>query len=336
VSGRSKVADAVIASAILLALAAVLGFATAAEWKRSAALPRSASDLDVPAVFSPHERARLEGLAGNGAEGVPVLCYHYFRPGLTPGRLAAVVGAVFLNLPTISDKDYWTTTVPAFEQQMAYLSERGYQTIGLDELADWMDGKAIIPSRSFVITIDDGDRSFVDHAVPVLRRYGYTATVFLITGQAGDPRWNDLTLVDWETLRELERAGVIRVESHTHRMHDKVRTSGRHVPRALVESRDGWGRVSHASPLGMDLRASRRAIRRELGHQSRFLAWPFGAGSVEADSLAQALGFRRTLTLWPYRNSPPLEGAEAAPPLGRYAITARTSLRAFRVIMGEG
>ncbi|MGH2571503.1 MAG: polysaccharide deacetylase family protein [bacterium] len=330
---RSRVAEVATSIAILLVTGTVIGLSATAHWNRASAVPVERGDLDVPPVFSAHERVILEGVTGG--EGVPVLCYHYFRPGLTVRRLAQVLGAVFLNLPTIADKDYWTTTVPAFERQMAYLAERGFRTIGLDELVDWMDGRGDIPPRSVVITIDDGDRSFVDHAVPVLRRHGYTATVFLITGQAGDPQWNDLDLVDWHTLRELERDGVIRVESHTHQMHSKVRSRGRHVPRFLLEYRDAGGLVSLTSPLGLDLRDSRHSIRRELGHESRFLAWPFGAGSVEVDALARTLGFRRTATLWPYRNSRPEEGSASLRPLGRYAITARTSQRAFQTMMGE-
>jgi peptidoglycan/xylan/chitin deacetylase (PgdA/CDA1 family) len=330
---RPKRSNHLLASVVCFIVSAVLGVGAVAEWNRLDDTPRAQSDLAVPPVFAPDEQVRFASLVNARSEGVPVLCYHYFRPGFTLGRLVRVLGAVFLNLPTIPDKDFWTTTVPTFEQHMRYLHENGYEAIDLGELADWMDGHGSIPRRSVVITIDDGERSFVDYAVPVLRRYGYRATVFMITGRVGERGWNDLEITDWETLRELEREGVIRVESHTHQMHTKVRSRGRHVPRVLMASRDRMGRVSPFSPLGADLLASRRSIERELGHESRFLAWPFGAGSAEVDSLAQSLGFRGVATLWPYRNAPPRADSLAADPLGRFTITARTSLRAFRSMM---
>ncbi len=323
---------------LVLALGLVVGAGASvvlvAEWIATAPTISPESDLATP-LFS-GETLRHDGLAAQEASGVPILCYHYFRPGLTSARMLRVLGAVLLNMPTIPDKEYWTTTVPEFERQMRYLAENGYRTISLDELCDYLEGRAEISPRSVVLTIDDGDRSFVEHAVPVLRRYGFTATVFLLTGRAGGNDWNRLDIVDWETLRRLEEEGVVRVESHTHRMHAKVKAAGEWVPRFLQECRDEEGRVSPSSALGRDLLASRNAIRRHLGHDCRFIAWPFGFGSAEVDSLAQTMGMRRVLTLRPNRNAldhraepEPLDGVN----LGRYTITARTSFRVFRMMV---
>ena len=160
--------------------------------------------------------------------------------------------------------------------------------------------------------------------MPVLRRYGFTATLFMLTGRAGATGWNDLDLVDWETLRVLEEEGVIRVESHTHRMHTKVQVGGQLVPRFVTD----------VAELGRDLETSRAAIRHHLGHDARYLAWPFGYGNAAVDSLARASGMRRVLTLRPHRNLPDFAGDdESLPGLGRYAVTARTSFRVFQLMV---
>lgn len=321
--GRSAVR---LAAALAIVLVTALGLLLAGRWLDTVPTIAPESDLATPAVFT--EDDPLAGkVATQAAAGVPILCYHYFRPGLTPGRFLRVLGAVLLNMPTIPDKEYWTTTAPEFDRQMRYLWERGYRTLRLDEVADLLARGRRIPDRCVVITIDDGDRSFVEHAVPVLRRYGFHATVFLLTGFAGVEGWNDLDLVDWETLRALEAEGVIRVESHTHRMHSKVQRDGDWMPL----------HVADASVVRQDLETSRAAIRRYLGHDSRFLAWPFGYGDGITNSLAHAAGMRCVLTLRPER-------VVAAPPphqgdLGRFAVTARTSFRMFRTMVrpiGEG
>jgi biofilm PGA synthesis lipoprotein PgaB len=232
-----------------------------------------------------------------------------------------VLGAVLLNMPTLPDKEFWTTTVPEFERQMRWLADHGYRTIALEDLVDHLEGRRDIPPRCFVLTIDDGDRSFVEHAVPVLRRYRFTATLFLLTGSAGVSGWNDLDVVDWETLRALEEEGIVRVESHTHELHDKVERDGAWVPRFLADP----------AAVREDLEASRAAVRRHLGHDAQFLAWPFGYGGPEVDSLARAAGMRRVLTLRPERTRADEPAAGRA--LGRYAVTARTSLRLFRLMV---
>jgi peptidoglycan/xylan/chitin deacetylase (PgdA/CDA1 family) len=317
-----------LAAAVVVVFAAGVAAFGWARWSALETTPDPASDLALPSLFSPREVSTLTIVASDSSRGVPVLCYHYFRPGFTAGRLARVLGAVFLNLPTVPDKDFWTTTAPSFDRQMAYLHERGFRTIELEHLVAWQEGRQTIPERSVVITIDDGDRSVVEHAVPVLRKYGYRATLFLITGLAGERSWNDLDLVDWETLRALESEGVLRVESHTHGMHSKVRSGAGQVPRFLVECHGESGAPTLDSPLGHDLRRSREAIARELGRESRFLAWPFGFGSAAVDSLARAAGFERVLTLRPVRNP-----ARPSTAVHRYAITARTSPLAFRTIV---
>jgi peptidoglycan/xylan/chitin deacetylase (PgdA/CDA1 family) len=317
VTRRRSVVGLVAALGVVLGSAVALVFA--GRWLATVPTISDDSDLSVPTLFA-GEKLRYEMLEAEDAAGVPILCYHYFRPGLTPGRFLRVLGAVLLNLPTLPDKEFWTTTVPEFERQMSYLAEHGYRTLRLDELADHLDGRAQLPSRAVVITIDDGDRSFVEYAVPILRRHGFTATVFLLTGVAGESGWNDLDVVDWETLALLEEEGVVRVESHTHRMHTKVERDGKWVPRFLAD----------AASVRLDLETSRAASRDHLGHESRFLAWPFGHSGSAVDSLAHEVGMRRVLTLRPVRNAPDPPIAHG---LGRYAITARTSFRVFRLMV---
>lgn len=300
--------------------------------------PGPASDLDIPRLFVPTDLT-VRDLEREPPTGVPVLCYHYFRTGLTPGRVGRVLGAVLFAMPTLPDKDYWTVSVPEFERQMQWLHDEGYRTIDLDELSDWMEGKAPKPERAVVITIDDGDESIVRLAAPVLRRYGFRATVFLLTGRAGEENWNEVDFATWDELRALERAGVLHVESHTHDMHTKVRLNGELVPRFLVSAVDRSGEVTADSDLAHDLLASRDAIRTHLGHDATYLAWPFGFGEAATDSLAAELGFRRTLTLKPIRNrqdADSVDDDERPDGIGRYAITARTSLRAFRLMVGGG
>jgi peptidoglycan/xylan/chitin deacetylase (PgdA/CDA1 family) len=102
-----------------------------------------------------------------------------------------------------------------FEQQMVYLQQAGYQCLSLGEaVRRWRDGLAQ-PSKSFVLTFDDGYQDLYTNAWPVLERYGFTATVFLVTGRAGhESDWKGQTgpsaapLLSWKEVRELSRLGL--------------------------------------------------------------------------------------------------------------------------------
>jgi peptidoglycan/xylan/chitin deacetylase (PgdA/CDA1 family) len=303
-------------------------------WERRGG-PSPESDLDLPALFSPLRQRSSHSISAE--PGVPVLCYHYFRPGLNAERMMRVLGAVLLNLPTLPDKDFWSVTAPEFERQMRYLRDAGYHAATMDELVAHVEGRALLPERSVVITIDDGDESVASIAAPILARYGQRATLFMLTGFAGVRGWNEIDFLDWEGLRRLDRSGVVRVESHTHRMHTKVRVKGTAVPRFLLECRDETGRVSAASPLGRDLRASRESIEQQLGREGLFLSWPFGFGDPATDSLAASIGYRGIFTLQPARSAAAQDSSRHDPrrTLGRFPVTARTTFPEFRRLVAS-
>ncbi len=73
----------------------------------------------------------------------------------------------------------------AFDAQMAYLASIRAHAISLQHLADAMLYGLPLPPHPFVITFDDGRLSPWTNAVPVLRRYGFTATFFPCTGLLG-------------------------------------------------------------------------------------------------------------------------------------------------------
>ncbi|MFO7573144.1 MAG: polysaccharide deacetylase family protein [Gaiellaceae bacterium] len=124
--------------------------------------------------------------------------------------------------------DLWPnpTTVPTalFDEQMLLLGELGYAPVSFDAVRDYYLDGVPLPPRAVLITFDDGYLDNLENAVPILRRYGYPAVVFVPIGYLDDgrplPHEDALRLlgvrndtVDWAQLADLE-AGGIRVESH--------------------------------------------------------------------------------------------------------------------------
>jgi len=281
-------------------------------------------EIEEPATVDPHHPALRRG-------GVPILCYHYLRGTPGPVYFLRVLGAVLFNLPTLKEREYWTTRTELFERQMQWLVDHGYTTIDLDELADILEGKTEGPSKPVVITFDDGDRSVERYALPVLRRRKMKATILVVTSKVGR-RWQDVATLDWDELKGLEQSGVFEVESHTHDMHYKVKSKkGRMTPVFLAEVPDkGPPRPQGEIFVRMDLRESRRILRDRLGHAARWLAWPYGWASSTLDSLARREGYRGSLSLAAGTNRP---GRDSTWHLSRITITARTGMQDFIDLM---
>jgi len=68
----------------------------------------------------------------------------------------------------------------SFERQMAILRTFGYRTVSLIDLAKSLAGDLALPSRPVVITFDDGYAGAYKFGFPILRRYDFAATLFLI------------------------------------------------------------------------------------------------------------------------------------------------------------
>lgn len=76
------------------------------------------------------------------------------------------------------------------DAQIAYLA-RHYETIPLSRLLACYEERRVVPGRSIVLTFDDGFRDNLTEGLPILRRHGVTATVFVVTGciSSGELPW---------------------------------------------------------------------------------------------------------------------------------------------------
>lgn len=110
---------------------------------------------------------------------------------------------------------YHVNTSPAvFDMHMKYLHDNNYSVINLQDLEKSFDTQD--SSHYVVITFDDGFHDFYTTAFPILKKYNFSATVFLPTGFIKNERlsFKDKECMTWDEVRELSREGVI-FGSHT-------------------------------------------------------------------------------------------------------------------------
>ena len=196
----------------------------------------------------------------NGKGSVPILMYHGISNHAEPGA------------PSLAY--YKTNTSPEiFRRHIDYLAENGFRTLALADLIEQLRRNAPLPAKSVVITFDDGLRNFQTEAFPILRKHGFTATMFVPTGFIRTPRksFKNQECLTWEEVRELRKAGM-EFGSHTVTH-----------PR-LVEL--AWKDIRH------ELRASREDLEQRLGEPVTIFSHPFAF--PEADS-GYVSGFREAL-----------------------------------------
>jgi peptidoglycan/xylan/chitin deacetylase (PgdA/CDA1 family) len=211
-------------------------------------------------LIVPLDPISVGGFTPSGHQLVPILTYHKF----TKGR-----------------GDITTVTEKAFEEQMKFLRANGYRVITLDAFFDFLELKRQIPPKSVVVTADDGWRSFYEIAYPILKRYGYPATIFVYTDFILN---NSKSHLDWDDLREMNRNGIdIQSHTKTHRYLDRRLSSESHK--------------EYFEAIKKELVESARVIKKNLNIDVRYVAYPYGDTNHLVSALLDKLQYRGGLTV---------------------------------------
>ena len=67
-----------------------------------------------------------------------------------------------------------------FKRQMKYLYEHHYQTLSMQDIDDYYQGKINIGKKTIALTFDDGYKNFNTVVKPILEEYGFNGTCFVI------------------------------------------------------------------------------------------------------------------------------------------------------------
>jgi peptidoglycan/xylan/chitin deacetylase (PgdA/CDA1 family) len=157
----------------------------------------------------------------------------------------------------------------AFAEQMALIGDLGLTPVTTAELAaHWRAGRPL-PARPVLITFDDGYEGVHRHALPVLAKHAFPATLFVSTGWLRgehDTGGGLDTMLDWRQVRELAATGVeIGGHSHTHPQLDQLPDDALRAELSrcteIVTEELGARPVSFAYPYGYSSRRVRRAVR---------------------------------------------------------------------------
>jgi peptidoglycan/xylan/chitin deacetylase (PgdA/CDA1 family) len=168
---------------------------------------------------------------------VPILCYHRF--GGASGKMSV--------------------SASSFAQQLDWLARNDYHVIRLAQLVAFLDGQRPLPRRSVVITMDDGYESVHSVALPLLRKHGFAATVFVYPDFIGAR-----DAMSWAQLQDLVASGLVDVQAHS-KSH-----------RNLIERASGETDERYRQNIEQEARAPREALERRLGAKVRHFAYPYG------------------------------------------------------------
>jgi peptidoglycan/xylan/chitin deacetylase (PgdA/CDA1 family) len=174
-----------------------------------------------------------------------------------------------------NDSRYPSTNISLqdFRAHLELLSQQQFNVLTLGQVVDRLQKGVSLPQRCAVVSVDDAYRSFLTDGWPLLKKYGYPATLFVSTDTVGGGEY-----LSWQELRRLQSEGV-EIGNH----------SASHA--YLLDKLAAESDVAWVERISTDLRRSQQAFKHYLGSYPGLFAYPYGAFAQALVTLVKSAGF---------------------------------------------
>lgn len=237
-------------------------------------------------------------------KAVPILMYHHLMPREDMSETDLKNGAI---LPKEN-----------FVAQMSYLHQNNYTTITLRDLYQYFNGSKELPAKRVLITFDDGYQSNYIYAYPILKKYGFVGTQFIMTGTIEPENIvaGVIPKFSWDEINKSQ--DVFEFHSHTHDLH-------------YLDQGKSYVLAKDLELVRQDLKLSLKTLKeRNLGRKKAF-SYPYGQYNADIINLLQELGFNMAVTVKPGK----ADKNQSLLELKRINITRKMSLSQFSDVLNS-
>ena len=206
-----------------------------------------------------------------------------------------------------------------FKRHMWYLKSKKYTPISLDQLQRYFFNKAdSLPERPVIITFDDGYMDNYENALPILREYNFSATIFIVSGLVGKVNqwikaegYPERPLMGWREIEDMKRNGIT-IGSHTLN----------HPRLSLLENKD----------VRREIEGSKKLFEDRLGVPINHFAYPYGDMNESIIDIVREAGYTTACSVMSGFNSERINLFK----LRRIGVFGSDSLRRFAVKLTFG
>lgn len=201
----------------------------------------------------------------------------FSAPIFIRARFTAPILMYHFVLPEIDSKNKLEVSLNTFERQMRFLKERHYNVIPLESLAQLIKDKKKMPARTIAITFDDTRKVNYTRAFPLIKKFNFPVTMFIIVAQADQP-WR----LSWNETRQMRDSGLVDFGSHSLNHPNFLEgISEETLKREIIDSKEIMEEKLNSSinsfsyPFG-ELNLKIKKIVREAGYKLAVATYPRG------------------------------------------------------------
>src|SRR4051812_5833819 len=252
--------------------------------KKSTAVAPSTSDQTKTAGASATPNAANSAAAA----ATPSVAPSISKPAVDQNAQVVIFGYHrFVNAVKRPDTEI---TPAAFEAQMKELKDKNIAVIPMQDFLAWRRGEKAIPSKSAIITFDDGWKSQYEVAWPILKKFNYPVTLFIYTEGIRPGHFSGGESMTWEMLAEMRDAGVD-IQGHTATHSDLRKPYDKVAKKKLSpEEYEQW--------LDKELVGSKQMIEQKLGVKVNCFAVPYGFHNDHIREICLKAGYEAMFTVY--------------------------------------
>ncbi|MBU5674947.1 polysaccharide deacetylase family protein [Alkaliphilus sp. MSJ-5] len=193
---------------------------------------------------------------------IPILMYHHFvEETVVETGVSEIISAEL------------------FENQLNYLKQKGFNTISISQLRDYLFHDEKLPDNPLVITIDDGYESNYTIAYPILKKNNIPANINIVVSSRGKKPGN-YQHFSWEQAKDMLDSGLIEIGSHTYNLHNED-----------IKLKETDDTDEYYKRVYDDFQLSRKLMVQNLEKEPFIFCFPYGSYNEFSQSAALSLGF---------------------------------------------
>lgn len=157
-----------------------------------------------------------------------------------------------------------------FRAQMKFLKDNGYHPLTMDQLYGYVTTGEAVPEKPVVLTFDDGYADTYSIVYPIMKEYGFAATVFINPGDIG-------TRLTWDQVKEMKQGGMT-IANH----------GFQHIE---------MGQLSKAEQIE-NIKKGQDALAKELGiEHNPWFCYPYGDKNEFTDEATKEAGIKMAMAM---------------------------------------
>lgn len=231
------------------------------------------------------------------------LCFSVIYSGFVPQVETVSTSETTIKLPIImyhsiskdtKQQGKYVIDPQKLEDDLKKIKEKGYTTIIVQDLINYIEKAENLPEKPIILTFDDGYFNNYLYAYPLLKKYECKAVISPIayyseqysnTSEALSASYSHCT---WQQLEEMQKSGYVELQNHSYNLHSQNERLG-------IQQKTGENDADYREVVVKDLSQAQDLFKSKLNYTPTAFVYPFGVMSNTSEEIIKDMNFKCTI-----------------------------------------